>query len=167
MNGVDLRRLRVGEIVASGSAALLLIFLFVPDWYEVKGTLRETLSNLGGETSWNGWWGLSGLRYLVLLTIAVAFALAYFQAARRVPAVPIALSVILTVLAAATVIGLIFRVASGPPSYGSLLDQQAGAYLGLVAGMGVAYGAYKSMREESGTDPATLDIETVRLQNGT
>lgn len=167
MNGLDLRRLRVGEIVAGGSAALLLIFLFVPDWYEVKGTLRETLSNLGGETSWNGWWGLSGLRYLVLVTIIVAFALTYFQAARRVPAIPIVLSVILTVLAGATVIALVYRVASGPPSYGNLLDQQAGAYLGLVAGMGIAYGAYRSMREESGTDPAALDIETIRLENGT
>ena len=46
------------------------------------------------------------------------------------------------------------------------LDQRAGAYLGLLAAIGIAYGGYKSMREESGTDPEALDIETVRLQSG-
>lgn len=166
MNGFDLRRLRLGETVAGGSAVLLLIFMFVPDWYAVNGTLHETLSSLGGQTSWNGWWGLSGLRYLVLLTIIAALALTWFQAARPEPAMPVVLSVIVTVLAGATVIALIYRVVSGPPSYGSVLDQQAGPYLGLVAAIGIAYGGYKSMREEAGTDPARLDIETVRLQSG-
>jgi hypothetical protein len=167
LNDLNPRRLRLGEIVAGASATLLLIFLFVPDWYTVNGALRETLSNLGGRTSWNGWWGLSGLRYLVLLTIIATFALTYLQAARREPAAPVVLSVIVTVLGGATVIALLYRVASGPPSYGSLLNQQAGPYLGLVAAIGIAYGGYKSMRQEHGTDPAALDIKTVQLHNGT
>jgi TRAP-type C4-dicarboxylate transport system permease small subunit len=166
LNGLNPRRLRLGEIVAGASAVLLLIFLFVPSWYTVNETLRQTLSNLGAQTSWNGWWGLSGLRFLVLVTIVAALALAYFQSASRAPAVPVVLSVIVTVLAGATVIALIYRVSSGPPSYGSLLDQQAGPWLGLAAAIAIAYGGYKSMREEGGTNPAMLDIETVRLQNG-
>ena len=51
----------------------------------------------------------------------------------------------------------------GPPSAGALLDQQVGAWLGLLAGIGIAYGGFASMREEGGTDPSALAIETVRL----
>jgi hypothetical protein len=144
---------------------LLLIFLFVPSWYAVNGTLSQTASDLGTRTSWNGWWGLSDWRILVLVTIAGALALAYFQAAERSPAIPISLSVIVTVLAGLSVIAVIYRVIAGPPGYGAVLHQQVGPWLGLLATLGIAYGAYRSMREESGTDPAALDIETVRLQN--
>jgi hypothetical protein len=165
LSGLDLRRLRLGEIVAGASAVLLLIFLFVPSWYAVNGTLSQTASDLGTRTSWNGWWGLSDWRILVLVTIAGALALAYFQAAERSPAIPISLSVIVTVLAGLSVIAVIYRVIAGPPSYGAVLHQQVGPWLGLLATLGIAYGAYRSMREESGTDPAALDIETVRLQN--
>lgn len=166
MSGLDPRRLRLGEILAGASAVLLLIFLFVPDWYAVNGTLSQTASDLGTRTTWNGWWGLSDWRILVLVTIAGALALAYLQAAERSPAIPIALSVIVTVLGGLSVIAVIYRVIAGPPSYGAVLHQQAGPWLGLLATLGIAYGAYRSMREESGTDPAALDIETVRLQNG-
>lgn len=166
MSGLDPRRLRLGEILAGASAVLLLIFLFVPDWYAVDGTLSQTASDLGTRTTWNGWWGLSDWRILVLVTIAGALALAYFQAAERSPAIPIALSVIVTVLGGLSVIAVIYRVIAGPPSYGAVLHQRAGPWLGLLATLGIAYGAYRSMREESGTDPAALDIETVRLQNG-
>lgn len=167
MNDLDPRRLRLGEIVAGASAALLLIFLFVPDWYAVNGLLGQTAGNLGAKTTWNGWWGLSGLRVLALVTIVTALALTYFQLAGRRPAIPVVLSVIVTVLGGANAIAVIYRVLAGPPSNGSLLHQRAGAYLGLVAALGIAYGGYKSMRQEDGTDPATLEIETVRLQNGT
>ncbi len=166
MKELDPRRLRLGEIVAGASALLLLVFLFTPDWYALNGTLSQTASDLGARTTWNGWWGLGGLRYVVLVTIAAALALAYFQAAERAPAIPIALAVIVTVLGVLSVLVVIYTILAGPPSFGSLLHQKAGAYLGLVAAIGIAYGGYKSMREETGADPAVLDIETVRLQNG-
>jgi hypothetical protein len=154
----------LGEIVAGASAALLLVFMFALKWYAVSGSLSETLGGgLGQPISWNGWNGLAHLRWLLLLTTLTALALAYFQAARREPAIPIVLSVIVTVLAGLSSLALIYRVLINTPS--STLDQRAGAYLGLVATLGIAYGGYKSMREEAGTDPATLDIETVRLQN--
>lgn len=165
MNGLDPRRLRLGEIVAGASAALLLVFMFALHWYAVSGKLSETLGRgLGQPTTWNGWNGLAHLHWLLLVTIIAALALAYFQAARPEPAIPIVLSVIVTVLGGLTALALIYRVLISTP--GSNLDQQAGAYLGLVAAIGIAYGGYKSMRQEAGTDPATLNIETVRLQNG-
>jgi hypothetical protein len=162
LSGLDFRRLRLGEIVAGGSAALLLIFMFAVPWYAVSGPLSETLGkDLGQATTYNGWNGLSHLHWLLLVTIITALMLTYFQAASRAPAIPTTLSVILTVLGGVSTLALILRVLISTPSD---LDQRAGAYLGLVATVGIAYGGYRSMRQESGTDPARLNIETVRLQ---
>ncbi len=141
----------------------MLVFMFVPAWYALNGALGQTAANLGASTTWNGWWGLSGFRYLALLTIVVALALAYFQAAERAPAIPVTLAVILTVLGGLNVLAIVYRILAGPPSGGSLLHQQAGSYLGLVAAIGIVYGGFASMREEAGADPAALEIETVRL----
>jgi hypothetical protein len=154
----DLRRLRVGEIVAGVGAVLLLVFMFAVPWYAGNGAHSD-----GQPTSYNGWNGLSHLHWLLLVTIVVALALAYFQAANRGPAIPVALSVILSALGGLSTVALIIRVLIDTPSN---LDQRAGAYLGLAAAIGIAYGGYKSMRQEAGTDPASLNIETVRLQNG-
>jgi hypothetical protein len=76
------------------------------------------------------------------------------------------LSVIVTVLGGLSVVEVIYRILAGPPSFGSLLHQRAGAYLGLAATLGLTYGAYRSMRQEGGTDPATLEIERVGLKDG-
>jgi hypothetical protein len=165
LSDFDFTRLRRGEIVAGAGGALLLLFLFVPNWYALNGTFSQTAAVLGARTSWNGWWGLGGLRYLGLVTIVVALSLVYFQAAQRAPAVPVSLAVIATVLGGASVVAVIYRILAGPPSSGRFLHQQAGPYLGLLAAIGVAYGGYASMREEAGASPAALEIETVRLEN--
>ena len=165
MSGLDARRLRAGEVIAGASATLLLIFMFALTWYAVSGPLSETLSRgLHEPTTFNGWNGLTHLHWLLLVTIVAALALTYFQAAREGPAIPITLSLVVTLLGGLTTVALIYRVLIKTP--GHMLDQRAGAYLGLVAAIGIAYGGYKSMREEGGTDPAILDIETVGLQNG-
>jgi hypothetical protein len=165
LSGVDVRRLRAGEIIAGASATLLLIFMFALKWYALNSMLSETAGKgLGQPTAWNGWNGLETLRWLLLVTIVAALALTYFQAAREGSAIPVTLSIIVTVLGGLSTIALIYRVLINTPA--PTLDQRAGAYLGLVATIGIAYGGYKSMREEGGTDPAALDIETVRLQSG-
>src|SRR5207237_9334281 len=76
LNEPDLRRLRLGEIVAGASAALLLVFMFALPWYGLTSNLSETASHEGAPTSWNGWNGLLSLRWLLLVTIVAALALA-------------------------------------------------------------------------------------------
>ena len=165
MTGLDPRRLRAGEVIAGASAVLLLIFMFAVPWYAVSTPFSETLSRgLHEPTTFNGWNGLAHLRYLLLVTIVAALALTYFQAAREGPGLPVTLSMIVTVLGGITTIALIYRVLINTPA--STLDQRAGAYLGLAATIGIAYGGYKSLREEGGSDPAALEIETIRLQHG-
>jgi hypothetical protein len=163
---VDFGRLRRGELIAGAGGTLLLVFLFVPPWYALNGELSQTASNLGAHTSWNGWWGLGGWRYLVLLTIIASLALVYFQAAERAPAIPVTAGVIMTVLGVLSVLALLYRLLAGPPSDGAFLHQQVGPYLGLLAALAIVYGGYASLRAESGSDPAAVEIETVRLDNG-
>jgi hypothetical protein len=162
---LSLGRLRSGELIAGVSGAALLVCLFALHWYGVSGTFAPTLSlGLHARTSWTGWQSLTYVRWLLLLTALLALALAYFQAAERAPAIPSTLSVLTTVLGGVSALTLIARVIDTP---GNHLDRRAGVYLGLAAAVGVAYGGFRSLREESGPDPAALDIETVGLSGHT
>src|SRR5205085_4913265 len=95
---LDPARLRRGEWLAGAGALALLVSLLALPWYAVKAPYRSTASLLGLATAPNGWNSLNHIRWLLVLTILSGLALAYFQAARRAPALPSALSVIVTVL---------------------------------------------------------------------
>src|SRR6202035_4066585 len=85
-------RVRWPEWVVAGSALVLLIAIFALKWYSV------------GQQSVNGWHGVSHLRWLMLITIVAAFALLLFQATRPSPAIPVTLSLFVTLVGAGTVI---------------------------------------------------------------
>jgi hypothetical protein len=161
---MSVNRLRSGELIAGGSGALLLVSMFALKWYALSGTLSQTAADLGVRTSYTGWAGLSHLRYLLLLTIVAALTLTYFQAAQRAPAIPVTIAVIVTVLGGLTALALIYRVLINPHGSASGLGQQFGAYLGLLAAIGITFGGYASMRQESGSETiAGEEIETVRI----
>ncbi len=160
----DLSRLRRGETIVAAAATLLLIFLFVLPWYGLTPTYARTAATLPTSTSVSGWNSLSHLRWLILVTIVVALALAYFQAACRAPATPVSLSVILIVLSLLNVLALLYRVLINVPGPDGFYEQKAGAYLGLLCSLALLYGAYQSLRRE-GIRPqdGPQEIETVRL----
>jgi hypothetical protein len=139
-------RLRRGEVLAGVGAVLLLVFMLAIPWYG------------HGEHSLSGWQALTDLRWLVIITIACALALTITQATRRSPAVPATLSVIVTVLGLITVLALIYRVLIDP-----LSGEQAGAYLGLLSALVLAYGGYESLRREGiATRDAPAEIPVIR-----
>lgn len=138
-------RLRRGEILAAAGAVLLLVFMLAGKWY-------------GSTHSRTGWEALPTLRWLMAVTIAAAFVLAITQMTRRAPAVPVAVSVIVIVLGLITVLALIYRVLINPPAH-----EQAGAYLGLLSAVAVAYGGYLSLRQEGiARRDGPADIPVVR-----
>jgi hypothetical protein len=140
----DASRVRRGEWVAGASALLLLASTFLLNW---SGSV-------------NGWRGLTHLRWLVLLACLAGLALLLLQATRRTPALPAAFSVIVTVLGGLTVLALAYRVLIDPPA-GS---ERAGAYLGLVCAIALAYGGFASLRTEGIAErDGPGEIETVRL----
>ena len=128
---LDPGRLRRGELLAGTGAVLLLVFLLAGKWYG-HGTGART-----------GWEALTTLRWLLVVTIAAAFALVLAQVARRSPAIPVTLSMIVAVLGLISVLALVYRVLINPPAH-----EQAGAFLGLLSAIGLAYGGYLSLREE-------------------
>jgi hypothetical protein len=130
----DLARLRRGEQLAGASAVLLLVFVFVLEWYDGAGRTGGSLS---------GWQGLVDLRWLLLVTIAAALALVFVQATRRAPAVPVTMSMIVIILGLVSAVALAYRVLISAPAH-----QQVGAYLGLLATLGLAVGGYLSLRRE-------------------
>jgi hypothetical protein len=110
-----------------------------------------------------GWRGrhFPVLRWLSLVTSASALALTYIQSTRRAPALPVAMSVIVTALGSMNAVGLLgralVRAARGLP-------RLPGTGFGLLAAMTTIGGGYASMRKESGADPAELgELETIRL----
>jgi hypothetical protein len=148
----DPSRLRRGEVLAAASAVLLTIFLVGGKWYGAGTT--------GGSVT--GWQALTDLRWLLLVTIVAALGLAFAQVTRRAPAVPVTMSLIVMLLGIVSVIALIIRVLIDPPAH-----EQAGAYLGLLCTIGIAWGGYLSLRQE-GIAPrdAPRDIPVVRPSRG-
>jgi hypothetical protein len=162
--GLQPSRLRRGEILAGVSALALLVFVFALPWYGLSGEAARTAAPLGVSTSVNGWNGLTNLRWLMLLAIIAGLSLAVLQATQRAPALPVSVSVIATVLGGITVIALIDRVLIDVPGPSGLVDRRVGAFLGLVSACGIAYGSFRSLREEDPLDPeAVAGIPVVTL----
>lgn len=162
----DPARLRRGEMIVGASAAVLLASMFVLKWYGVSAALEPTAARLGVPSAVNGWNGLTNLRWLMLVTVICGFLLVYFQATRRAPAVPVSFSAIAFVLGLITSLALIYRVLINPPGPNSLIDQKAGAFVGLIAALVLTWGGYRSVREEGVLDrDGPGEIETVRLEN--
>ncbi len=143
---LDPARLRRGELLAGTGAVLLLVFMLAGKWY----------GNGGG--SQTGWQALTDLRWLLVVTIAAAFALVLAQMTRRSPAIPVTLSLVVAVLGPISLLALIYRVLINAPAH-----EQAGAFLGLISALALAYGGFLSLREEGiARRDAPRDIPVVR-----
>lgn len=159
---LDPSRLRRGEWIVLACGVLLAAFTFLLKWYGPSGVLSPTASTLG-VTSVDGWNGLTSLRWLILLTILAALALGFLQAGRRTPAWPAMLSMFTMLLGGITALALIYRVLINPPGAGDLVSQKAGAYLAIVAALGIACGGYISLREEGIAEGDAVPVEDVKL----
>jgi hypothetical protein len=150
----DPSRLRRGELIAGAGAPLLLAFVFVLPWFG-RG---------GGAASLNGWQSLTSIRWLMLLCILAAMGLFFLQATRPAPALPVTMSLIVTVLGGLSVLALIYRVLINVPGPDGLLHPKLGAFLGLITAGAIAAGGFLSMRQE-GLAPrdARTEIRTVTL----
>lgn len=147
--GFDPSRLRRGEVLAGASAVVLLVLLLVVDWYGDAGRTGGSLT---------GWQALTDLRWLLLVAIVLALGLVLAQVTMRAPAVPVTLSMFTMIFGTVSVVALAIRVLISPPPH-----QQAGAYLGLLATIGIAVGGSLSLRQE-GVAPRDerTDIPVIR-----
>lgn len=148
-----------GELVSATSALLLLVVMFALAWYGADGIPGRTARLVYAE---NGWEGLTLVRWLMLLTMAVALGVIPLHFSQRRHGARTETGLLVTVLGTLTAASLIFRVLIVLPSSAQVVDQKLGAFLGVVCAIGIAYGGLESLREER--VPATAGPPGRRIQ---
>jgi hypothetical protein len=151
---MDFSKLRTGDLIAAVCGVLLLIVMFFA-WYGGEG------AEAGAET-WNAWEAFGFIDLLLFLTAMIAIGAAVLAASGRSIALPIAASVIVTILGIVVTLLVLYRLINEPGGvtvFGTeinipdkLIDIKIGAYLGFLLCIGIAVGGFLSMAEE-GTTP--------------
>jgi carbon starvation protein CstA len=131
-----MRRVRAGELVAGAAGVVLLAAMFL-NWYSV-GVRDDRLT---------AWGAFSVVDVLLALVALLGIALALSEVVGRGPALPVALGVITTTLALAGTLLLAYRILN-QPGPNDLISVEAGAYVGLLASLGVFFGAWLSLSDE-------------------
>ena len=151
---MDVSRLRQGERIAAISGIALIFVMFVFKWFglEASGSNAFGVAIPGVETSFNAWQSFGLIDIVLFLAAVSAIALAYVSAARQRLDLPVPLATIVAGLGILGVLLIVFRLIS-PPDFGDLggaVDEtrKIGAFLGLIATAGVAYGGWQAMQEQ-------------------
>jgi hypothetical protein len=158
------------------SALVLLLVMLAMSWFTLTqasgGTRTTTPPPAGGGTalhpqvvftqySINGWRGLGGAHWLLLITALAGFALLVLQATRRGPAVPVTIGLLLMFLAAVCAIWVLVRVAIDPPG-----GRDAGGWVAFLFALLLTWSAYKSVRMEGiASEDEPTEIPTIPLDD--
>jgi hypothetical protein len=142
---VNLKLPRVGEIVAGAGGAGLLASLFLP-WYgtDAAGCPAPPASCPTSEAT--GFEAFGVLDVVLVAAAVAAIALLLLEATQPTAAIPVAWSAITALLGLVAVPWALYRTLD-PPAGAEHLDTRF-AYLGLIASVGIAAGAWMSMRDE-------------------
>ncbi len=139
-------RIRTGELISALSALMLLPIMFLLEWFGTVGLPRSRRSGI--ETAVNAWKELSIARWLLLLAIIVALGSVILHATQRSHGAKTDTSVLVATTGTLAAIVLGYRVLIDLPHPSSVVDIKIGAYLGLLASLGIALGGYDSILEE-------------------
>src|ERR671914_990523 len=130
---MDVRRLRAGEWIAALSGVALLVSLFLP-WY-----------GAGADGDASGWEAFTAVDIALALVAAFGVSLLVVTASQRVPAVPIALSAIGTLVGLIGVVLVLVRLAATPDG---LDGRELGVWVALIAAIGIVAGGGLAMTDE-------------------
>jgi hypothetical protein len=141
-------------MIAAVSGLVLLIVMFVFDWFGAPGSdiadaAAQQAEELGlsvpdVDLGFNVWDSLEFIRWILLITGLVAVGLGIASAMSRDVALPVAGSALIAGLGILSVLLVLYRIIDPP----SGADREIGVFLGLIATAGVAYGGWVSMQEE-------------------
>ncbi len=139
-------RIRTGEIISALSALALLPIMFVLEWYGTVGLPRSRRSGI--ETAVNAWQELTITRWLMLVAVIVALGSVILHATQKSHGTKTDTSYVVAGIGSVTALVLGYRVLINLPHPSSVVDIKIGAYLGLLAALGIALGGYDSVLEE-------------------
>jgi hypothetical protein len=151
---MDLSRIRRGEMIAAAGGLVLLIALFLVDWYSAGAQVSTPVGSISVEGDFGAWDGqgfLGTLANLIILAAAIAaVGLALVTATSRTIALPVAASALTATLGIAAVAMVLLRMLF-QPGPNELVDLKFGILLALFGALVVAYGGWDSMKEEGTT----------------
>ena len=136
---MDLTRLRSGELLAGASAVALLVLLFA-DWF-------------AGESAWET---MTIARVVVVAAVLMALALVVLTITARPVATPVAAAVVTVGVAGLALALVVYRVVINEPGPNAIVELDPGAYLGLLAVLGVTAGAWRTIGDERTSAPASV-----------
>jgi hypothetical protein len=142
---LDFTVLNRGEKIAGLAGVLLILVMFIFDWFSVKVGVNRSESRDA--------WGSYGFTDVLLFIAGLAAIVLALLAASDVDVgLPVAMSAIVTALGILSLILMIISLITPPsflPASGGLdYDVKAGAWLGLIATAAVTSGGYLAMQEE-------------------
>ena len=137
-----------GELISAASALALLALMFGVAWYGVDRIPGAAATSSAAATSENAWDALTLIRWLMLLTVLVAVGAVAIHARRPARVTVARFRLALLALSTLTAVAVIFRVLLALPSPDRVPDQKLGGVLGLIAALGIAFGAYEAVREQ-------------------
>jgi hypothetical protein len=145
-------------VIGAGGVVLLAAMLLMP-WYTLTLISGPPGPKFSVANQVDGWHGLPGVHWLLLVTVALALAGILFQAQRHAPAVPVTLCLLASIFGGLTALWLIVRVPIAPPG-----GREIGGWIGLLGAAAIAYGGFRSVRLE-GINPADgpAEIPTAKL----
>ena len=153
-----MENLRTGERIAGAAGLALLLIMIIFDWFDVEGA-----EDLGGL---NAFESFSFIDILVLLAALAGMALVVVSLTQSQVNMPVALSAITTGLGGLATLLILFRIIVTPDievlGFGDVETNVAfGAFLGLIAAAGVAYGGWVAMQEEG----TSFSVQADRLSD--
>ncbi|HUO69824.1 MAG TPA: hypothetical protein VMU39_03525 [Solirubrobacteraceae bacterium] len=139
-------RIRTGELISAACALLLAPMMFVLEWYGVVGVPGTRRSGI--TTAENAWQTLTYTRWVMVVAIVVALGSVCLHITQRSHGAKTDTSIVVATIGTIAAVLLVYRVLIEPPNPSSVVDVKIGAFLGLLAAIGIAIGGIESIREE-------------------
>lgn len=130
---MDLRRLSWGDWVAAAAGVLMLVSLFLP-WYSVNGVDQSA------------WQAMAVNDVILTLAAVLAILAALFVGFRRMTSFSVATTSLVLLPAGISLVITIWRLISPAPD--GDVSIAIGAWLGLVAALGMMIGAWQGAKDE-------------------
>jgi hypothetical protein len=129
---MNLRAIRIGELVAAGGCGCVIAALLLP-WYQSPAGNLDAWDTFGPAIA------------LLLAALCAALAMFFSALTEQGTAVPVAVAVWCVPLGLAAVVSAVVRVTERPDHATGLL---AGAWLALIGAAAILIGAWLAMRDE-------------------